>query len=332
MRYLITGATGFIGSHLVDLLYTQGYDLRVLVRNESKLADLKKYPIEAVQGDLFNQEALDKATKDIDGVFHLAAEVRAIANNTPALFTKTNVVGTKNVLDACVKNNVKKVVAISSIAAQGVNKPGQSLVTEDMANCNPDSPYGESKKAMEDLCLQIMQQTGMPIALPRPGFVFGEKAHSVSQFFKAVKAGQFRFINQGETRWSFVYVKNLVQGLMQAMHSKQANGEAFFLTDEHPYTIREFTEAIAEAYHVEKPGSVPGALAGVGATVLDVFSGMTGKKFPLTKERLHRLTHDMAYSCEKSKKLINYNPEIQLSESIPATVAWYNENGFPEQH
>src|SRR5208283_1189048 len=178
MRILITGATGFIGSHLADALHNKGYQLRCLVRTTSSHEWIKHLPVEYAYGGLFDTKALNKAVENVDYIYHVAGLTKA---KSRAEYFHGNHIATKNLLDAVLiaNPNIKRFVHISSQAAVGPSAGG--IPINEQTPFHPITAYGESKMEAEKECLGRMNK--LPITITRPPAVYGPRDKDVFAFF-----------------------------------------------------------------------------------------------------------------------------------------------------
>jgi len=287
MKTLITGATGFIGNHVLKALCEKNLDVRCLVRESSKVEQLKKKDVELAYGDLLNRDSLRNATRGIDTIYHLAGEVYSTKDTNYHL----NVIGTKNLIEACLADNIKKFVYLSSIAAVGPNT-GRDVVWDEKSPCNPISPYGRSKYEAEKLLLQTFRANKFPVVIIRPPIVYGPGvSHSsrVFMFVHLINKGLYRAVGDGRNLISMCYVDNLVHGILLAGQKSAMAGEIYFIADERPYAINEIAEAIAREEGVRLSSfHVPIWLAKIMAIVLSVPSLLFGFVPPLTLDKIDR--------------------------------------------
>src|ERR1041385_4347690 len=199
MLVLITGATGFIGSHLAEELHKKGYKLRCLVRKTSNLVWLEHLPVEYVYGDLFDEEILKKSGKGVDYIYHVAGLTKA---KTREEYFRGNHLATKNLFHAAreAKSNLKRFVLVSSLAAVGPSLNGSPV--DERTAYHPITAYGESKMEAEKECLNAAHSVPMTIA--RPPAVYGPRDKDVFEFFNTMNKGLQPMIGFNEDRKSVV--------------------------------------------------------------------------------------------------------------------------------
>lgn len=174
MKTLVTGATGFIGSHLVKALVEQGKDVRCLVRKTSDTQYLNELGVELFYGDLLYKESLQEVAKNVNIVYHLAGIVHSKKSSD---YYKINTNGTQNLVEVFLSEKIERFVYLSSIAAVGPNREHGILLNE-QSPCRPIDPYGRSKLGAEKLLMNFFKKYGFPIVIIRPPTVYGPSGRS----------------------------------------------------------------------------------------------------------------------------------------------------------
>ncbi len=245
MKTLVTGATGFIGRHLVKALHEKDRAIKCLVRKTSQTDFLEQLGVELVYGDLEDKDSLRRALQGADIIYHAAGEVFALdAGN----YYTVNVSGVKNLLEACSNESVRKFIHFSSSSATGPNPVRDIPVNED-SPCSPITPYGKSKLEGEKTIKELSKQYNVPTVIIRPPLVYGpgvSQSSRVLMFLKLIHKGVFRIIGTGNNLVSLCNIDNLIHGLLLAEKEQRAEGETYFLADARPYTVNEIAETIAK--------------------------------------------------------------------------------------
>ena len=334
---LVTGAAGFIGSHLVDALCTDGLAVRSLVRPGEDLTHLRGSDSHVVHGDLKESDSLDRAMAGIDTVYHLGAISRYDLNVPDAEYEAVNVAGTRNILVAASKAGAKRVVFTATIEAVGTSKDGKPL-TEDSPQA-PRNVYGRSKLEAENLMRTYHAEHGLHTVVVRPPMTYGPREPILCQrLFRMVQRGLYPLIGDGKALTEFCYVKNQVHGIRLAAERGRA-GEVYFISDERSYSIEEIVRAIADECGVRVlTPHLPVSLAlavGLGfelaSKVLRFYPFVipqTGR--PPFSRKTVEWTSESRLFCDitKARGELGYRPAYSLREGVAETVEWYRQHGM----
>jgi len=314
MKALITGATGFIGSHLCEELVRRGYKVTCLVRDKSDLKWIENIDIELTIGDCEKIEPLLNAVAGFDYVFHLAGLTKACSEDK---FFCTNAKGTENLIKAVVEKNtkLKRFLYLSSLAAVGPSING-SPVHED-SEPRPVSSYGRSKLEGERAVLKYKDK--IPVTILRPSAVYGPRDKDLFVFFKMLKKGIFPY--WGKCSYSLLYVDDLVKGILLAAENKNAEGEIFFLADSRAYTNEEIASEIASALstkvvRIRVPKFIMPFFAYIGEKVQ--------RQGIINKDKMSELSYSH-WICDtrKAKEELGFIPKVRIKEGIKWTADWY---------
>lgn len=324
MKALITGATGFIGSHLADRLHAEGYDLRVLVRSSSNNKYIKDLPIEYVEGDFQKIESLRPAVEGVDFIYHVAGLTAARSREEFAL---GNQIATRNLLEATVRYNpdLRRLIHVSSQAAVGPAESPERPADESWP-LRPLTPYGQSKAAAEREVLARMND--LPLTIVRPPAVYGERDAEIFRFFKMVAKGIAPLIGFDHKLVSLVHVDDLVRGFVLAGESQRAEGETYFISSEEFYSWEEVGRVSGEVMgrsrvrHLRVPHPLVFIAGGVSG-----FMGRFQKKPPVFDFEKSRDITQTFWLCstEKAREHFDYRQLVGLEEGIRRTVEWYRE-------
>ncbi len=322
MKALVTGGTGFIGSHLVDELLNRGYEVRCIVRDTSNLKWLDGKDVEIFKGSLFDIDFLKKAVKDVDYVYHIAGVTKGKNYQD---YYRGNVETTQNLLEACLENQkLKKFVLASSLAAVG---PGDDAIPVDETRpYNPITSYGKSKAEAEKVTLSFKDK--LPITIVRPPSVYGPRDTYTFELFKYVKFGFLPVVLSDDQILSLVYVSDLVDGFILAGENEQATGEIYFISSEKIYTWKEIEEAVLKAldkkvFRIKIPAPILYSVS----LISELIFKLQKKASPLNLEKIKDVRQkNWACSIEKAKKELGYTPKVSLEEGMRITINWYVEN------
>lgn len=326
MITLITGAAGFIGSHLAEELTARSRKVRCLVRESDNLDYLKGLGAEFAFGDLADKDSLKKAVEGAGIVYHLAAIARPMAI-PDRLYFKVNADGTRNLLEACVGKNLRKIIHMSSISAVGPSKGGRPVSETSLPD--PVDVYGKSKLAAEKIVFEFVKNYNLPVVLLRPPVVFGPRDFEVLKFFKIIKKRFFPVRENSQGRFEFCYVRNLVQACLLA-EEKGEIGQIYHISNERPYTVKEIKEEIALALGV-KPFRIflPDWLLKTAGWAMEILGGLFHFRPPFSKNTVVWMTSDFWVSdISKAKEKLGYCAGYSLKEGIEETVKWYKDNNL----
>jgi nucleoside-diphosphate-sugar epimerase len=322
---LITGATGFIGSHLAESLLSKGYRVKCLIRKTSNLRWLKDLPIEYIYGDLFTRDALQAAVRDVDYVYHLAGVVAA--KNREGYF-RGNQEGTRNLHEAVLAANpgLKKFIFVSSLTAAGPGT-GNEPVTEETVP-HPITAYGRSKLAAEK---EVMDRwDAIPSVIVRAPAVYGPRDVGILTFFQAITKGLEPHIGFREKKASLVHSTDLVNGIILAGENEKAVRTTYFIGSEQPYTWRELGALASRLMNkrtirIKIPHLIVFTIAGISGVV-----GNLGKKPPILNfEKGKDITRsNWTCSIEKAKRELGYRESISVEQGFSETIRWYKEQGW----
>jgi nucleoside-diphosphate-sugar epimerase len=320
---LITGATGFVGSHLAEACLVKGWAVRALVRAGSDTAALEKAGVSLLRGELTDAPAL-KAGEGIDIVFHCAARVGDWGPVDE--YRAVNVEGLRGLLEAVKGRPLARFVHFSSLGVYAARDHFGTDETEPLPSSHIDG-YTQSKVEAERLALSYQREHGVPVVVLRPGFIYGPRDRTIlPNLVENLRAGIVRYLGTGEQALNTIYVANLVGGALQAAETSGVVGEVFNLTDGERVSKRRFIEGVADGLGLPRPkGSVPMWLARVMANVMEGVSRAVGAKQPprLTQARLKFLGLKLDFSIEKARARLGYAPAWTFERGLAETLAWY---------
>jgi len=238
-KIFVTGGTGFIGSHLVEHLVTKyNADVHVLVRNFAKASRISRFPVKMFQGNILDKTAIANAMKDCEYVFHCAYG----NTGSPVQQREVNIKGTENVLEESLRQNVKRVVHMSTISVYGQIKDG------DLNELSPrkysKEVYGDSKLKAEKIALYYFKKFGLPVSIIQPTIVYGPFAPSWTIGpINRLKNGRMILAEDGKGLCNAVFIEDVIQALILAAVKEKAIGEEFLISAEKPVTWWDFYKA-----------------------------------------------------------------------------------------
>lgn len=326
-RIFVTGANGFVGSHLIEHLLRRGDEVIGLIRAGSDVRSLAPMVaahgerLQLVVGDLRDRGSLEFAFHAVDFVYHLGAVL--MATSTQA-FRETNVAGTRNLLDAIGARGpgtLRRFLFVSAQAAAGPSPDGRPI--DESQPLRPVSVYGTSKADAEAIVRQFSDR--IPVTIVRPVAVYGERERDISGgTFPMVKAGLAPRLGLASKTASLVYVGDLVAGLVAAAESPQSLGKTYFLGDRDPYPQRELVRAMADAMgnHVRIPVVVPHLMLGIVAVFAELGHRVTGRRPMLTRDKVRELKQRWwAASSAAAARDLGWSAQISLRDGMARAVA-----------
>lgn len=322
---LLTGANGFVGSHIARGLIGRGHTVRALVRPRADRSLVGDLPIEWVTGDLDAKEVLAEAVKGVRQIIHCAGRVKA-----PNLegYRHTNVSGTANLIEAALVHGGKldRFVYISSLAAGGPSENGHPREESDPSR--PATPYGISKREGEELVLQ--QADRLPIAIVRPAAVYGPGDTEVLAMFKTIRWHLKPAFGSGSVRASVVHVSDLAEGILLATFCPAAQGEMFHVAEERVYDLDEMETMIAAALdtwavRVRFPAPVVMGIATVAEWIASIFGSTPTFNRDKARDFMQR---EWTCSIEKAQRLLGFEPRVPFASGARQTVEWYRAKGW----
>jgi len=323
MKIGVTGATGFIGSHLVETLLNEGHQPVCLIRKTSNLHWLPQTGIQFRMGDLRNPDSLKEFVTGLDGIIHLAGITKA---RKEAEYLNGNYQTTVTLVEAVRKYNpsLQRFLFASSQAAVGPSFDGTPL-TEDAAP-HPISAYGRSKLAAERF---LNAQKEFPFTIIRPPAVYGPRDRDVYAAFKMCQLGIVPLVGKNKYL-SLVFVKNLVKGILLAFTSPLATGKTYFITDEGVFLWDTLMDLIANALGKHPIRiRIPENLLVIPAEISGLIGKILNRPMLLNREKIMEIKqHYWTVDITRAKTELGYQPDFATSEAIRLTAEWYIKNGW----
>ena len=327
MRILLTGASGFLGSHIAEQLDQQGVDVRALVRPTSDTRFLEGLEhVTLVAGALSDKDSLLAAVEGVDGIIHAAGLVKA---RRPADFHRTNGQGTANLLDAAKQNaqGIQRLVLVSSLAVMGPSEDGRPLPAD--ASPNPVTHYGRSKLAAEQAARAVADS--LPVTIIRPPMIYGPRDREVLPFFKSVQLGVLPLTGSPNSAVSAIYVADCAAACIKALDADVPSGSTYFVEDGGLETlgglIAHIENALGKRAWLRVP--VPRFLMYGAALGSELYGSVMGRAVMLTRDKLNELlaAHWVCDSAE-AQAALGWKPRISFAEGTRITGAWYRRAGW----
>lgn len=326
MRYLITGATGFVGSHIAEACVQRGQAVVAVVRPSSDTSLLDKWGVVSLRGQLTDAGLIRRAMEDVDVVVHCAAKV---GNWGPLEdYLRANVEPLRTMLETCKGHALSRFVHMSSL---GVYPARHHYGTDETAPlpANHSDGYSQSKVEAEKVALQYYRDYGVPVVILRPGFVYGPRDRAVMpRIIEGLRKKQVRYPGGGRAALNTIFIRNLVDAVFLAVDQTQAVGQVYNLTDGEFVSKRRFIEAVADAFELPHPTLTPPLwIAKAIARTCESYARMRGAaeapRFNLTTLKFLGLNLD--FSIDKARRDLGYRPRHTFDDAISETMAWYKQ-------
>lgn len=314
MKALVTGATGFIGSHLVEELIKRGYDVTCLVRRTSSLKWIDGLKVNLIYGDC-EEGNLTDIPEDIEYVYHVAGLTKARKDEE---FFCVNAKGTENLLRAISfrARGLKRFLYLSSLAAVGPGENGRPV--NELYEPRPVSSYGKSKLEGEIITLRYGQD--IPVTVIRPPAVYGPRDKDLFVFLRMLKRGFYPY--WGKCYYSMLYVDDLVRGMILAAENDGAVGKIYFFSDGGIYSNDELVSEMILTLNTKV------VKVRVPLTMMSFFLGlagfMTGRTSIINKDKLREVKYSY-WVCDstRAETELGFKPKVKIKEGIKWTVDWY---------
>jgi len=327
MKALITGAGGFIGSHLVGALKDDGWEMRGLFLPDEDASRAQESGVEVFRGDLTDPGTLAGVADGVDVVFHLATRVLDYGSNR--LFRKVMVEGTRHLLEESARAK-PRFVYVSSIAAHGLrrNIPGAD---EDATRFPCGVPYSDMKMEAEDMVREFCDESEMEWVIVRPANVTGPGSVWVKDVLDAFYRGPLPVIDGGVHPGAFVYVTNLADGMVLAAKSKKAIGRIYQFRDDYDITWGEYTAHLGEVIGKEPRGSLPFQLAWGMGLFLEMILSPLGIRPPMTRLAAGVMGRNLDVSNARAREELGWKSRVGLDEALEKIDQWIRDVYLPEK-
>ena len=322
MKVLVSGANGFVGSHVAEQLSARGVDLRLMLRRTSNTDYLAALDYERIDVDLREPASLLPACRGVDAVVHLAVQTLA---PTEAQYQEINALGTANLLHAAKRAGVRRFVYISSLAAQGPNPDRETLMPDPP---RPVSAYGRSKLAGEHAVLAAGND--LEVAIVRLSAVYGQRDKALLPFYRMGKLGVIPVYGDGENLLSWLHVHDAAGAIIATTLGAPPSGAIYTVSDGNFYTWKQLVQAFGRAW-----GRIPRIIYGP-PVLFRLAGGAGGLAQMLTRKGLSlqsdQIRHMQAryFICDNTAitRDLGWLPSIDIDRGFAQTIAWCREQGL----
>jgi len=323
--YLVTGASGFIGSNVVRLLVDRGVRVRAMVRDPRKSADLEKLGVPVVIADLRDASSLSRAVEGARGVFHIASLFRR-AGLPESVFHDVNAEGVRRLFDAAIGAGVERLVHCSTVGVLGhiENPPA----TED-SPYNPGDMYQRSKLSGEKIALEYLRSGRMKGVVIRPTMVYGPGDTRNLKMFRMVARRCWFYVGDGETKVHFVDVRELARAFLLAMEKEERNGEVYLVVGPKAVSQKVMADRIASELGVPRPWlHLPVKPMQWLGSLCEAICMPLKIPPPIYRRRVDFFTKHREFSGEKAARDLGFRPAKTFEEEIVEITRWYREHGW----
>jgi dihydroflavonol-4-reductase len=329
MKVLITGAGGFIGSHLVDSQLEQGHNVRAVDLHLDLLQHQSANPqLEAIKSDITDENMLKRLVEGVEVIYHLAS-AHLDVSLPDEHYRRVNVGATLSLLEAAHRAGVKRFVHCSSVGVIGdVENPPADETTD----CRPTNIYERTKLEGEREALAYSRRTSFPVVVMRPAWVYGPRCPRTSKLVRTISKGRFLFFGSGQNMRHPVYIRDAVKGLELCASTEGVSGEVFIIAGEQAVSVTELVSVISRELAVRSPKlHLPITLGLLGGYSLETAFKLIGKQPPFSRRSVDFFRKHNAYHIGKAKRRLGYQPQVDLRTGIQKTIQW-NQNNQKEQN
>lgn len=325
MKVLVTGGSGFLGSHIVEKLLADGHDVACLVRKTSNTKHLESLGVELREGAVDAAETLPRAVEGVEAIVHCAGLVKA---RTYDDFERVHSGGTLALADAALKHakGLKRFVHVSTAGVMGAGKKGEKHV--ESGEPSPATPYSRSKLAGERALLE--RKGELPITVIRPPAIYGPRDNEILAFFQMVRRTRMAFRMGGSMKsMSLVYGPDCADACVRAMTRDLPSGSTYFVDDGYTYTYEDMAHAIASAYGIGlwAAPSLPVPIVTAAAFGSEMFGKLTGRAVIFKRDKLPELLMEhFTVDNTAARRDLGWSPTVAFAEGAKLTAAWYREN------
>lgn len=322
-KIVLTGANGFLGSHLVDRLLQEDVDIHCIIRKSSNIKWLEGKPITIHRCGLNDIEQISAVLTDVDYIFHLAGTVAALTYDD---YIYGNVTLTDNILKAALnhQSTIKNIVVTSSLAVGGSTTEDKPITEE--GGFHPVSLYGKAKVEQEQLCQSYMDR--LPITIARPSVISGSREVELFEFIKTVNQGLVPLVGFDEKYAGIIHVSDLVEGFYQMAISEKTTGEAYYMSSDEIISWKALGEICAKKLN-KKPIylRLPHFVIKIAGFFASLAGKIKGKAGTFDSEKAKEGV-EKAWICssQKAKEDFGFRQTVSIKEGVESAIDWYKEN------
>jgi dihydroflavonol-4-reductase len=322
---LVTGATGFTGEWLVRRLVSVGEPVRIIARNAERARAQFGEAVDIVAGDVTDPATVARAVPGCRLIYHLAAAYRE-AGLPDDRYRQVHVEATRLLLEAAHAARVSRFVHCSTVGVLGHirNPPADEDTPHD-----PGDVYQATKSEGERVALAFHQCHGLPLTVARPTAIYGPGDLRLLKLFRLIARRRFVVLGSGEIFYHMVHVDDLVSGLRLLADRPEAVGQVFILGGQGYRTLNDIAALVAQTVGAPPPRwHVPAWPVQIAASICERVCAPFGVTPPIYRRRVDFFTKSRAFSIEKARRVLGYEPRISMERGFQETADWYREHGY----
>lgn len=325
MKVALTGASGYTGGHILKHLLARGDAVKALVREASVTRELRASGAEIVTGRLGNAEDAQRLVEGCDAVMHVAAVYRT-AGHPDSYYREVNVEGTRRLLEAALAAGARRFVHTSTVGVHGDVKNPPIDETGPIA---PSDIYQETKAEADALAREFGRTHGLEVAIVRPAAIYGPGEARLLKVFKGIARGRYAVVGTGRPHYHLVYIDDLVDGFLRALDRPEAAGETFIIAGPRSISQDELAREVAKATSGSVwPFHIPAWPIQRLGDLVEAICVPLGIEPPIHRRRVDFWVKNRSFSIDKARRLLGYEPRVDVVEGIARTARWYRENGW----
>lgn len=323
--FLVTGANGFVGRAVTDLLVERGKRVRVLIRDAKHAFELEQKGVEVAFGDLRDRSTLTAAVEGVGGIYHIAAIYRE-AGVPDQVFFDINAHGTRNLFLEAIDAGVERIIHTSTGGVLGhiANPPGNENTPY-----NPGDVYQRSKVEGEKIALEFYRSGKMRGCVIRPGMIYGPGDTRHLKMFRMIAKRCFFYVGRGDAWVNFIDIRDLARAFLLAMEAEHINGEIYTIANDTPKKLHEVVSLIANELGVPKPWlHLPVKPMQALGTICETVCTPLGLKPPIFRRRVDFFTKSRYFDPSKAMRELGFRPAQPLEKEIKDTIDWYRAHSW----
>jgi 2-alkyl-3-oxoalkanoate reductase len=321
MTVLVTGAAGFLGSHVIELLVERDEHPRALVRPGEALSGVDRTEVDVRTGDLADPASIAQALDGVEHVVHCAA--RTGPWGPEAEYERTNVRGLEALVTAAMAASVQRVVHVSSITVHGNDLRGAA---DERAPLRAEpNPYSRTKVAGERIVERLIRELRAPLTIVRPGWIYGPRdMNSFVRLAQQIENRQMVMVGSGDNHLPLIYARDAAHGLLLAAEAPRAEGRTYLLVNDELVTQHQFVTAVAAELSVPPPARrMPYRLATSLGGLAEELARLTRTRPLVMRYGMQLLGGENRFVITRARAELGFDPEVSMAEGVQRSIEWY---------